>query len=701
MGVWFSFKTFCKRLAIMYDCDRQRGKHAIEIGLEWLTKHRLPHAIYVAWLKRVLARYCLESESDLRSALIYEHGLEKLVGQPRLWSQSFFVYPTDAGIWRAYNERLPQSRDVVIEAAERICRHEFELLGADATTWGSPLNWHRDPKSGYCWPRLFFAELRPVTSVDNDADVKLPYEFSRLQHLPTLGIAYGLTRDERYAEELVAQVSHWLDENPCLMGVNWTCGMDVAMRIVNILWGMAFIIPQSSVATLAFKQRLLASIWEHGQYLVRHLELSVREDGTLGNHNHYLSNITGLVYLGLLFPEFKAAERWRQLGISGLIEEMDRQVLNDGADYESSLSYHRLVVELFTSSAVLCRLNDVDLPDTFWDKLEKMYTLTLYATRPDGRMPQVGDADDGRLHILSGYGQWDRMDHRYLLAIGAVLFERADMKAAADGKVEEAFWLLGQQGVLVFDMLAEQLPLLASRAFPDAGLYVMRSPSTYLLVSCGAVNSAVSGNHKHNDLLSFELCVGDVPFIIDPGAYIYTGAPEWRNRFRSTAYHNTVVIDAVEQNRFCEDQLFRMEPDAEVVVHECLLTDEYDRLEVEHAGYQRLSSPVSHRRAFWFDKRSPALQITDVLQGDGEHQAEWYYHFDYGVEVSRTDEARFIARAGEVELMIQIGAETALAAELLDGWVSRRYGVKLPSRILKLCSTFSGELRVTFEATGV
>ena len=687
----------CRRLALLYRCNRQRGKAPLEIGLELGAKHGLPKAVYTAFLKRVLARYRLRSEADLRTALHDPHGLHQLLDRPCLWSRTFFVCPSADTLWRTYRERFPGYADAVVEMAERICRHEFDLLGAAADDWGVSIDWHRDPKSGYRWPRRFFADLHPVSSVANQADVKLPYELSRLQHLPTLGKAYGLTGDERYAQEIVAQIDHWLDENPCLIGVNWTCAMDVAIRIVNILWGMAFI-PASAAVTRAFKQRLLASIWEHGQYLVRHLEYSIRADGTLGNHNHYLSNIAALVYLGVLFPEFKAAAGWLQIGVSGLVEEMQRQVHADGVDYESSLSYHRLVIELFTSAALLCRLNDVALPSAFWRKLEQMYTVTLYVTRHDGRVPQVGDADDGRFHILSHYGDWDRMDHRYLLAIGAVLFERADMKTAAGELAEEAFWLLGQEGAVAFDAVAEAPAPLTSRAFPDAGFYVMRSPSAYLLVCCNAVNRAVAGNHKHNDILSFELCVGSTPFIVDPGAYIYTGEPAWRNRFRATAYHNTVMIDGAEQNRFRDDQLFGMQPDAEPIVHQWCSTEAYDWLEAEHTGYRRLPRPVSHRRGFWFDKRAMNCRITDTFQGAGEHRVEWYYHFDHGIEVQQAHEALVVARAHGIELGIRVVTESPLSTEILDGWVSRRYGIKLPARILRLHGTFSNQLQVTFDA---
>ena len=44
-----------------------------------------------------------------------------------------------------------------------------------------------------------------------------------------------------------------------------------------------------------------------------------------------------------------------------MLREMDKQILPDGADYESSTGYHRLVTELFLYSFLLCRRSDISL----------------------------------------------------------------------------------------------------------------------------------------------------------------------------------------------------------------------------------------------------------------------------------------------------------------------------------------------------
>ena len=464
--------------------------------------------------------------------------------------------------------------------------------------------------------------------------------------------------------------------------------MDVAIRMMNMVWGYWFI-ADAKVVSESFRARLIVAIVQHGQFILFHLEHSIRDDGSLANGNHYLTNVVGLLHLGLLCPNVPQAQTWRRIGLRALVEEMDRQIHPDGSDFESSIPYHRLVLELFIAGALLCRIHDVTLPARFWQRLEKMFEFVLWVTRPDGKVPQVGDADDGRLYILSDYGHWERTDLRYLLSIGAVLFQRQDMKTGAGAFSEEAFWMLGREGLADFAALGDDGNAMGTQAFPNTGLYVMRSDDRYLLACCGAVGTAGIGNHKHNDLLSFELYAGDKAFIVDPGAYVYTRYPEWRNRFRSTRSHNTVVIDAQEQNRFHASRLFAMEEDSTVIVHAWSSTPEMDRLDVEHTGYGRLSPPVRHRRIFRFDKGPGAWEITDLLTGTGDHSADWYLHLDHGIALESIGKGAFRTNCAGANLVIAMSADIPLVFSIEEGWVSRRYGCKLTAKILHIRGTFS------------
>jgi len=608
-------------------------------------------------------------------------------------SGQFFLDLRDDQLWASYRSQFGNKVGTVIQDAETICRHEFDLLGSGTSYLGHPIDWHVDPVSGYRWPKKSFFEIDRLQNRPDGIDMKFPWELSRMQHLPTLGKAYRLTKNERYAREIVDQITQWVDDNPCPYGVNWTCAMDVAIRIMNITWAYLFI-EDAPDLTDDFRTRLAVSIFQHGQFILFNLEHGIRQDGSMANSNHYLTNILGLLHLGLICSEFIMAKLWRHIGLMALVEEMDHQIHPDGVDFESAIPYHRLVLELFLAGALLCRLNGISLPDRFWKKLEKMFEFILFVTRPDGKVPQVGDGDDGRLYILCDYGSWERADFRYLLSIGAVLFQRGDMKAYSGGPSEEAFWLLGPSTLMAFNSLISNNEGLESKVFQDSGLYVMRMHDKYLLASCGVVGTAGIGNHKHNDLLSFELYAGDKPFIVDPGTYVYTRNPCLRGLFRSTKYHNSVVIDGQEQNRFEARSLFEMTADSALIVHAWHSTPDRDWLDVEHTGYARLTQAVRHRRTFLYEKRTSTWEITDILVGAGDHTADWYFHFDHGIKLEATGRGLIRTRCDGTNLALVARAGIPLTFNIDQGWVSRRYGTKLPATILHISGRFISECRL-------
>jgi hypothetical protein len=576
-----------------------------------------------------------------------------------------------------------------LELLGEICRHQFDLLGSGPVDLGNDINWHTDFKTGYVWPPVYYADI-DYSDLSQPYDVKVPWELSRCQHFVTLGQAYWLTGEEKYAREFAGQLASWLEANPPQIGVNWTCTMDVAIRAANWIWAFYFF-AKSPTLTDDLLTRFLISILQHGRHIIRNLE-----DGPIRG-NHYLADGVGLVYLGLIFPEFREAERWHQKGLEILFGEMLHQVYPDGADFEASIPYHRLALELFLSPLLLCQLNDVAVPEPVMARLEKMFEFVQAYTKPDGTVPVWGDADDGRLLRLSRPGL-DRefSDHRYLLAIGAVLFERQDLGLAAGDCWEEAIWLLGQRAVDYRDSLPAQAEPVRSRHFPEAGIYIMRHNELYLLLDAGPNGQDGNGGHAHNDTFSFELFAYGKSFIVDPGSYVYTADYRARNLFRSTAYHNAVTVDGQEINRFQEQYLFSMEDNVRPVVHRWETTAQYDFFDGEHNGYQRLTDPVSHRRQVYFDKIEGWWIIKDRVTGSGIHALQWHYHFapEWLDNIVCEDQFIFSQGAGP-NLAMVLFAKVAIQVQLSRGWVSPRYGVRQTAPIVSLNAVVQTPVDVT------
>jgi hypothetical protein len=408
----------------------------------------------------------------------------------------FFVSPSDRDAWsKAFRARYPGEAEAIVAAAERVLRHEFDLLGSGGTALGSPLPWHTDFKTGRTWAMTYAPELE-YDELDRPTDVKVPWELSRSQHFTTLGQAYWLTGDDRYAKEFVEEITDWIARNPWSYGVNWICAMDVALRAISWIWGFYFLADAAPCASPAFRGAFLRALHLHGDYIASHLE---RADV---NGNHFLSDAAGLIFLGLFFRTAASGRRWLAIGREIVDTELFKQTSADGVDYEKSTAYHRLVLELFLTSALLLERHGEGMRQAWLVRLEKMFEFVEAYIKPDGTIPLVGDADNGRVQKL---GMQPLNDHRYLLALGAVLFDRADFKQSAGCFRDEAFWLLGPDGAASFDAIEPSGAAIASRAFDDGGFYVLRSDRAHVFVDCGEVGMLGRGGHGHNDITSVEV----------------------------------------------------------------------------------------------------------------------------------------------------------------------------------------------------
>jgi uncharacterized heparinase superfamily protein len=670
-------------------------------------------SLYLAWrkarrkvrnqAKRVSARWQARwlrtgvSDADLLRALDDRFPmLQTFLSHLRSGEEAprFFIDPDERrALMAAMRTAHSQAESLTVAAADRACAHVFDLLGSDATPLGEHIDWHMDFKTGHRFdPRRYYADIRPAP-YPGGYDIKVPWELSRSQHFTWLGQAYWFTGDEKYAREFVTQVLDWIAQNPPQFGVNWACTMDVAIRAVNWLWGYYFF-QDSPALTDEFRLAFFKSLLVHGRHMMDNLEWS-----EVLTSNHYLADIVGLVYLGILCPEFKEAARWRELGLRELWNEMHKQVYADGVDFEASISYHRLALELFLSPIILCQLNDISVPGETLERLERMIEFVMYYTKPDGTAPTMGDADNGRLHRLKVWAQPEQewLDHRYLLAIGAVLFERVDFARAAGDQWEEACWLLGERAVSFRERLDRQgqSAALASQAFPDGGVYVMRHDEAYMIVDVGSNGQNGIGGHAHNDTSSFELYAGGRTWIVDPGSYAYTSDFDARNQFRSSAYHNVLTIDGCEINRIDEGSLFRLANDALPTVHVWDTSQDRDLLVISHNGYERLRPSAFHRRLFWLDKRIGSWLICDDVRSDGRHTFVVLFHFA-PVQIELGDSmARATSQQGDSELLLYFrGWPAGAQMECLPGWVSDGYGRRARGPVLSIQGAFEAHLRL-------
>jgi len=585
-------------------------------------------------------------------------------------ASSFVLAPESAPESAAmFEERSPEFLPAVFASADAACRNELELLGA-RYQFGESIDWLRDPVTAWRWPLVHRSRVAPYLWSKPGVDPLAVWDLNRHQHFVALGIAYWLTNDERYAESFTTQLRSWIVDNPVQHGINWLYGLEVAIRLIS--WTVAFqFFRKSPTFRAGAGEAFLKSLWQQADFLSTHLQHRTTPGAVL--NNHVIAEVAGLAIVGSAFPEFRRAAGWRDASLDALAREAVSQTHPDGVNKEQATGYHLFVAQLLLLIVARSRQGHLPPVPVVEEVVERMLDYLCGSVAPNGTAPMWGDASSGR--ALSLGRTRDFWDVRPLLSAGAALFARTDWKCAAGRFDEEAFWLLGRDGVTRWEKIDASQLNRPSRSFADAGHYVIRdawtSDTDVGFFRCGPFGLGGDGHcaHAHCDLLSCAVWMRGEPFLVDSGTYTYL-AP-WRDRFRGTSAHNTVRVDGHDQATPLREFNWLQVPHAS-----CTAWD-------EHRVQGRLTSSdgVEFRRELAHPSPG-AWEVVDSFTGHAEHMLEWFFHFAPGLELRlHENHTATVLRSGHPVVRVQL-PDGPLGLELRDGWYSRDYGVKLRNQEL-------------------
>lgn len=299
--------------------------------------------------------------------------------------------------------------------------------------------------------------------------------------------------------------------------------------------------------------------------------------------NHLLENGFSLLFGGYYFNGNELYQKGKEI----VSIELREQILGDGAHFELSPMYHKIILHRLLDTYNLCKNNRDVYEDLVFEEFllataEKMLGWLEEVTFSNGTTPRVNDSTEG------------------ISATSEELFEYA--------KRLNINWKKSE--------------------LKDSGYRMFRDSEVELFVDYGEIGPSYIPGHAHSDTFNFLLNCQGKPVIVDPGISTYDVGFR-RQRERSTSSHNTVRYDKIDQSEVWGG--FRVGRRAKAVI-----TDESNNsITGYHDGYKRYG--IYHQRKIEFKTKTIFIEDNMVSKGKLASKSSSYYHFHPSIGVELID----------------------------------------------------------------
>lgn len=285
--------------------------------------------------------------------------------------------------------------------------------------------------------------------------------------------------------------------------------------------------------------------------------------------NHLLENGYSLLFGAYYFKD----EDFYKIAYQILTEELEEQILDDGAHFELSPMYHQILLHRLLDCINLVNHNSwkQDNLDSFLsNKGAKMLGWLETITYSNGNIPMVNDC---AYDVAPSSSQ---------------LFEYACNLKIPFGEV----------------------------ILKESGYRKILGKNYELFVDVGNVGPDYQPGHAHSDTFSFELYLNEQPLIVDVGTSTYEKNQK-RLDERQTFSHNTVMVNGSNQSQVWHG--FRVAKRAKIIN----LIEYEDVISATHDGYKSIG--VQHERSFYVKNN---IKIIDkiLMNKDRKIESQAFFH---------------------------------------------------------------------------
>jgi hypothetical protein len=595
----------------------------------------------------------------------------------RAQSQAHFFFPPGQPPQPRveWSEAAQAQAEMLLEGKFRYFSFQDGELGYPDPDWLlNPFTGQRDHGAAH-WTAC--SDFEPARG-----DIKYIWEPSRFGWAYSLARAYAHKREDRFAEAFWRLLESWLAANPPQSGPNWSCGQEVAIRVLactfagHVFWA-------SPATTDERWARLTVLLAASAERIAAHIDAARNQMG-----NHATSEAAGLLTVGLLFPELRDAARWRAMARYVLEDEARRYNAPDGSYTQHSMNYQRLMLHAYLWSLALERRNGHEFSEVTRQRLACSSEFLYQMQDPQtGRLPNYGPNDGALMLPLS---DCDYLDYRPVISAMHYLMHGERCYPAGPWD-EDLLWLFGPAALGAPSRVEPR----AGRDFRTGGYFTLHGENSWAMVRCHSYRN----RPNQADMLHVDLWWRGLNLLRDSGTYTYYDpAQHWNRYFVSAAAHNTVTVGGADQ--MLKGPRFQWKS---LLQSRHLGRRRLEHVEIwegEHYGYRRLAARATHRRTLCCFDQDCWVIIDDIL-GTGVVAAALRWHLP-DVAYALADDALHVqTELGSVSLQILMSGGGALrvlrAADEptgRGGWCSLYYGVREPA--LTLCAETCARLPLRF-----
>ncbi|MFR5634726.1 MAG: heparinase II/III family protein [Monoglobales bacterium] len=509
------------------------------------------------------------------------------------------------------------------------------------------------------------------------------YQLNRMVHWRTLAEAYSFTGDERFAKKVVEEFYQWVEECPsqplykpdgtlavsdfggcgCNQGI-WR-SLEVGIRMYRTWPYVIHHLIDGGFIDEEFLETYLRSVYQHGRilYLVTPI-LWPKAD-----HNHYLMENNGLLYLSCMFPELRDAEVWKEHALREMERSINAQVTEGGGQIEGCASYHNGCIYWFALPVLLAERYGFQVSESYQMKLKKMLEYSVHATRPCGGNCSWGDSNtySGTLSMGSFSYYLAFKDSSYMK--NAVYYYSID---ALMDQIANQIWEvtdLNDLSVQLKKLKVEGLPPALDRVSWQKGLkqVFMRTDwskdARYVMFGC---RTPIQNLHAHMDPAGFEFSAFGRVLLGDPAIYHYKN-DENRRKLKSIHWHNCLTLDHKDPWEYIASWSYGEQKDGDI----CHVSNQEGLIYAvgQHHNYE----PAVHTRAVaLIDDR--ILAVMDVLeQVEEDTSVQINFHMDSPLAMANSEES--YAMTVDSRANVGIYADKRLKPSLIPAKISTRNDV--------------------------